>query len=109
MRPRAVSLFLWVFPAKRLDLKSLEGQAKTEEPRALGPELLSLRLPLKTGYTGGSNCSIPMMECPSGVLMVDVATVVVVVRESVLVRRGEPVHHPQVAPREWAGRGGYGL
>ena len=52
MRPRAVSRFVWVFPAKRLDLKSLEGQAKTEEPRALGPELLSLRLPLKTGYTG---------------------------------------------------------
>ena len=39
--------FVGVFPEKRLELKSLKGQTKTEELGAPRPELLSLRLPLK--------------------------------------------------------------
>ena len=39
--------FPTVFPKKRLELKSLKGQTKTEELGARGPELLSLRLSLK--------------------------------------------------------------
>ena len=36
-----------VFPEKRLELKSFKGWTKAEELGARGPELLSLRPPLK--------------------------------------------------------------
>jgi hypothetical protein len=39
--------FPWVFSEKRLELKSLKGQTKTEELGDQVPVLLSLRLPLK--------------------------------------------------------------
>ena len=39
--------FAGVFPEKRLKLKSLKGQTKTEELGDRAPELLSLRLSLK--------------------------------------------------------------
>ena len=39
--------FARVFPEKRLELKSLKGQTKTEELGTRSPELLSFRLPLK--------------------------------------------------------------
>jgi hypothetical protein len=40
--------FSGVFPEKRLELKSLTGQTKAEQLGDQFPELLSLRLPLKT-------------------------------------------------------------
>jgi hypothetical protein len=44
----ATTSFGGVFLEKRLDVKSLKRQTKAEELRTPGPELLSLRLSLKT-------------------------------------------------------------
>ena len=46
--------FPWVFLKKRLELKSLKGQTKTEEEGTPGPFLLSLRLSLKAELSIGT-------------------------------------------------------